>query len=169
MIENAPQECGALNMNTSPHIKALLLILVFFANQLPAWAADWDLKDLNGKHHKLSELKGKWVLVNFWAPWCPPCLEEMPELVALHKQHQNLQVIGVAIMYRKKRNVLDTVHQQSLPYPITLGSEDTAAAFGGIDALPVSFLYSPTGELAIHQEGPITQQDVEQIMTKAGK
>src|SRR5512143_3897498 len=120
---------------------AMLLALLLACGLVqPAWS-DWSLKDKDGAHYRLSALKGKWVLVNFWAPWCPPCLEEMPELVALHKRHKDLLVIGVAVMYRKKSEVLEVVRSKSLDYPIVLGDEDIASEFGEVNGLPTSFLY----------------------------
>lgn len=133
-----------------------------------ACAADWRLKDKEGVRYTLSSLKGKWVLVNFWAPWCPPCLEEMPGFSALQKRHPDLQVIGVAIMYRKKSEVLNVARQQALPYPIVLGDEDTAAQFGGIEALPTSYLYTPAGKLLTQRQGPFTQREIERLMHEAG-
>ena len=129
-------------------------------------ADEWRLKDRNGVQHSLSGEKGKWVLVNFWAPWCPPCLAEMPGLDALQKQHKDLLVIGVAVMYGKIEEVSDVVKEQSLSYPIVLGNEDIASEFGGMNGLPTSFLYSPTGKLIGHHDGPLTQNDIEQVIAQ---
>lgn len=126
-----------------------------------AWAGDWNLKDKDGAHYSLSGLGGKWVLVNFWAPWCPPCLEEMSDLNVLQQRHKDLQVIGVAVMYGSRKEVMDVVHKKSISYPIVFGNEDTAGDFGGLDGTPTSFLYSPTGKLIEHFEGPVNPADVE--------
>ena len=69
------------------------------------------VKDLNGKQHHLSDYKGKWVLVNYWATWCPPCLEEIPDLVSLYDQRKNkdVMVIGVALQYKSVKSVTDYV------------------------------------------------------------
>lgn len=130
-----------------------------------ALAEDWQLKDTEGVSHTLAGEKGKWVLVNFWAPWCPPCLEEMPGLSTLQKQHRDLQVIGVAVMYRRKSDVLSVVSQQKLAYPVVLGNESTAGDFGGFSGLPASFLYDPAGKLVGRHDGPLTPQDIERIMS----
>jgi len=106
-------------------------------------------------------MHGKWVLVNFWAPWCPPCLQETPELVALQQRHKNLQVIGVAVMYGSRQKVMEVVNKLSISYPIVFGTEDTAGDFGGLAGLPTSFLYSPSGKLVEHIVGPVTQVDIE--------
>lgn len=142
---------------------ALLLMAFLFAlcTLQAAHADGWSVQDKNGVHYTLSAQKGKWVLVNFWAPWCPPCIQEMPELAALQKQHKNLQVIGIAVMYQSRKEVMDVVDKQSLPYPIVLGNEDIASNFGEIEGLPTSFLYSPTGKLIGHHQGPLTQHEVE--------
>jgi len=152
-------------------IKSLLFRAVAMALLLcvapAALAGEWKLKDKEGVSYTLAGQKGKWVLVNFWAPWCPPCLEEMPGFSALQKRHTDLQVIGVAVMYKKKREVLEVVSEQSLAYPIVLGNESIASDFGEISGLPTSFLYSPTGKLVGRHEGPLTPHDVEQAMARA--
>ncbi len=147
-------------------LRAAVMVLLLCAAQA-ALAGGWKLKDKDGNSYTLAGQQGKWVLVNFWAPWCPPCLEEMPGFNILQKRHTDLQVIGVAVMYRKKKEVLDVVREKSLTYPIVLGNESIAADFGEISGLPTSFLYSPTGKLVGRHEGPLTPRDVEQAMARS--
>ena len=130
----------------------------------PGWAGGWNLKDRDGTDFTLSGLHGKWVLVNFWAPWCPPCLQEMPDLAALQQQHKDLQVIGVAVMYGSRKEVTDIVGKLSVSYPIVFGNEDTAGDFGGLDALPASFLYTPSGKLLGLHQGMLTKTEIEQVI-----
>jgi thiol-disulfide isomerase/thioredoxin len=139
-------------------IAASLLALVL---ALPAWAGDWSLKDSYGTRYTLSGLHGKWVLVNFWAPWCPPCLDEMPGLVTLQQKHKDLQVIGVAVAYGSRKEVSDIVSRLSISYPIVFGNEDTAGDFGGLNGMPTSFLYAPDGRLVGNHQGPLTLSEVE--------
>lgn len=126
-----------------------------------AWAGDWRLKDKDGAHYTLSGLRGKWVLVNFWAPWCPNCIQEIPEFNTLQQQHKDLQIIGVAVMYESRKEVLDKIAKHSIAFPTVFGNEDTAGDFGGLDGVPTSFLYSPTGQLVGHHQGPLTQNEIE--------
>ena len=152
---------------TSPvRWKAVLLaLLLSLCMAQPALANEWNLKDKDGVHHKLSDQRGKWVLVNFWAPWCPDCLQEIPELNALQKQHKDVLVIGVAIMYKNTREVTDTARDKSISYPVVLGNEDIASEFGELVGMPTSFLYSPSGKLVGRHDGALTQKDVEQAMS----
>ena len=143
-------------------ILAASLLLLGFAH--PGWAGDWSLKDRNGTDFTLSGLHGKWVLVNFWAPWCPPCLQEMPDLAALQQQHKDLQVIGVAVMYGSRKEVTDIVGKLSVSYPIVFGNEDTAGDFGGLDGLPASFMYTPSGKLLGLHQGILTKAEIEQVI-----
>ncbi len=129
-----------------------------------AWAGDWNLKDKDGAHYALSNLQGKWVLVNFWAPWCPSCIQEIPEFNTLQQQHKDLQVIGVAVMYQSRQEVLDKITKYSISFPTVFGNEDTAGDFGGLDGMPTSFLYSPSGQLVGHHQGPLTQNEIEQAI-----
>lgn len=149
------------------HAATLLAVCVLAFGLIPlSHAGGWDLKDRNGTHYSLSSLKGKWVLVNFWAPWCSSCIQEMPDLVTLQRQHKNLQVIGVAVMYRKKQEVLRMARDKSLTYPIVLGNEDIASEFGEVEGLPTSYLYSPSGKLVGRHEGTLTANEVVAVMQK---
>lgn len=144
---------------------ALLTTLLFSLGYANAtWAGDWKLKDKDGAQYTLTGLRDKWVLVNFWAPWCPPCVQEIPDLDALQLQHKDLQVIGVAVMYGSRKEVMDIVNRQSISYPIVFGNEDTAGDFGGLDGMPTSFLYSPSGKLVGRHQGVLTQSEVEQAI-----
>lgn len=155
----------ALKKFSSPLKGALFAaLLLSLCLDHAAWAGDWNLKDKDGTHYTLSGLHGKWVLVNFWAPWCPLCIQEMPDLISLQQQHKDLQVIGVAVMYQSRKEVMDMVSKQSISYPIVFGNEDTAGDFGGIVGLPTSFLYSPSGKLVGRHQGPLTQNEIEQAI-----
>lgn len=149
-----------------PKALFLALLLSLCAAQA-AFADGWKLKDKDGVRYTLSGEKGKWVLVNFWAPWCPPCLEEMPGFNALQKSRKDLRVIGIAVMYRKKQEVLDVVREKAISYPIVLGNEDIAADFGEMKGMPASFLYTPTGKLVGRHDGPLTPRQLEQAMAQA--
>src|SRR3989338_8143982 len=84
----------------------LLLVLPFSVQ-----AAGFSLEDTQGNSHRLEDYRGKWVLVNFWATWCPPCLSEIPELSSLHDTHKgkDLVVIGIAIESGSSRKVEDFI------------------------------------------------------------
>jgi thiol-disulfide isomerase/thioredoxin len=146
---------------------ALLMLLLSLWTFQFAMAEDWSLQDKDGIRYSLSNEKGKWVLVNFWAPWCPECLQEIPELNALQQQHKDIQVIGVAVMYGKKQEVLDAVREKSVSYPVVLGDEDIASDFGEMRGMPTSFLYAPSGKLVGQHEGPLTRKDIEQVMAQS--
>ena len=149
------------------HKGALLtaLLYVFLSGSI-AFADEWSLKDKDGVRYTLSGLQGKWVLVNFWAPWCPTCVQEIPEFNTLQQQHKDLQIIGVAVMYESRKEVLDKIAKHSISFPTVFGNEDTAGDFGGMDGMPTSFLYSPSGKLTGRHQGPLTQNEIEQAIAQ---
>ena len=150
-------------------MKQWLLGLVLFCLAMPAIASeDWTLTDTAGKTMRLSDYRGQWVLVNFWATWCPPCLAEIPDFIGMRRSGEKIAVIGIAVSYRNKDEVLDFVKKHAIPYPIVLGSEDSASSFGGIDTLPASFLYSPDGKLVGQHEGPLTQEEILSFIKGSG-
>lgn len=133
-----------------------------------AQAADFRVTDTKGKTHTLSGYKGKWVLVNYWATWCPPCLEEIPDLIALHENKKNnLVVIGVAMDYRDPKQVIDFAEGLFVDYPIVLGNAKVVSQIGPIQGLPTTYLYNPKGKMVAQQVGAITRAMVESYIAKA--
>jgi len=154
--------------HTALRTAALLAALLFASAFSPITRADnWSLLASNGIRYSLDDLHGKWVLVNFWAPWCPPCLAEMPDLAKFQERHKNIQIIGVAVMYRARHDVTDIAKEKALTYPVVFGNEDIASEFGGVSGLPTSLLYSPSGKLVGQHQGPLTPQQLEQAISRS--
>lgn len=143
--------------------RSLLIVLLSLAS-LQAQA--FTLVDSKGKTHSLAQYKGKWVLVNFWATWCPPCLEEIPDLVALHENKKNkLVVLGVAMDYKDPKQVLQFADQMMVSYPIILGDQKMAAQIGAIPGLPTTYLYNPEGKVVAYNVGALTRDAVERYIS----
>ena len=145
-------------------LKGLLLALLLLAS--PAWAG-FNVKDLDGRFHTLADYKGKWVLVNFWATWCPPCLEEIPDLIALHDKHRgkDLVVIGIAMDYKSKKEIADFANDMLMSYPVVLGDDKVLKQFGSTSVLPTTYLYNSSGNLFKVHHGLITRSQVEKILS----
>lgn len=124
------------------------------------------MKDIVGKEHRLSDYQGKWVLVNYWATWCPACLDEMPDFISLHEQHKtkDLVVLGIAVDYKSEREVRHFVDDMLVSYPIILGTPKIFAQFGSPQILPTTFIYNPQGKLVKVKRGALSKQSVELIM-----
>jgi len=140
----------------------LLLLSCLLLTTINVAASEFVFRDMQGGVQRLSDYKGKWVLVNFWATWCPPCLEEIPDLVEMHnaRKASDFVVIGIA-MSSSMDSVNAFAKQMEISYPIVFGDEKTAAQIGKVVALPTSYLYDPTGKLVSYQAGMVTRADIE--------
>jgi peroxiredoxin len=105
------------------------------------------LRDLAGKNGKLSALRGKVVLVNFWATWCPPCRKEMPDLATLHSEFGPRGLVILAISDEELAKVEPFVKQHSYPFPMLLDPGRTVHTLFGVDGIPKSFVYDRDGKL----------------------
>jgi len=111
-------------------------------------APDFDLERLDGGRLRLSELRGKAVVIDFWDTWCPPCRMAMPHLQELSVEYEDdLVVVGVAIGRNGKAAVAKFVQENGLTFPMVLIDEkfETARAFGGVQSLPTTFLIDAEG------------------------
>lgn len=130
-------------------------------------AVDFALKDLDGATHKLSDYRGQWVIVNYWATWCPPCVEEMPELVFFHDKHKGKAVvIGVNMDEAPIAKVRDFVDEHFISYPIWQGEPGSDSPLGSVPGLPTTFLVSPTGEVIERKIGRVDQAFLEAWLNK---
>jgi thiol-disulfide isomerase/thioredoxin len=110
--------------------------------------------DILGKPVTKTEWGGKVVLVNFWATWCPPCREEIPELIELKKQYgDRLQIIGISEDEDPPAKVLKFAQEKGMSYPIVMSTPALIAAFGGVPALPTSFLIDTQGRVVAKHTG----------------
>ncbi len=106
------------------------------------------VNDLDGQVISTAALHGKVVIVNFWATWCPPCQEEIPEMMELQKEYQGkLQIIGVSMDDGPAEPVKQFADKIGMNYPIVMGSDALSDEYGGIPALPTSFIIDPQGRV----------------------
>jgi thiol-disulfide isomerase/thioredoxin len=112
-------------------------------------AADFSLKTLEGKEVKLSDYKGKVVIIDFWATWCPPCRKGIPDLVELQKEFKDkLVVIGISLDQQNTINDLAPfMKQYAINYPVVLGNEKVVRDYGNIQAIPTSFIIDQAGNI----------------------
>ncbi len=111
-------------------------------------APDWQLEGLDGKTVQLSDFKGKVVVLNFWATWCPPCRKEIPDLIALQTKYANdLVVVGISLDENGLSAVKSFVARTGINYPVVMGDQGTASAYGGITAIPTTFVIDRAGKI----------------------
>ncbi len=128
---------------------------------------DFTLPDMQGKPHRLSDYRGQWVLVNYWATWCPPCREELPELEVLHSQSDGKAVVlGVNTEAIDHEELSSFLEEQFLSFPILVAGPrpKPAQRLGSLQGLPTSFLVAPDGRLAAKTVGPVTADGVRQFI-----
>jgi len=132
-------------------------------------APDFTLETLEGRSLRLSDLRGKAVLLNFWATWCGPCKIEMPWFVELQNEYgpQGLQVVGVAMDDSSKEDIAKFAKDMGVNYPVLLGKEAVGDAYGGVPALPESFFISRDGKIVDKILGLEGKADIEDAVKKA--
>ena len=124
---------------------------------------------IDGRLYDLAAHRGRWVVVNFWATWCGPCLKEMPELSALHTMREQVEVVGLAYEDITAEDMKAFLAEHPVSYPVVVVDplsppEDFATPRG----LPTTYLIAPDGKVAHHFVGPVTSHDIEAQITAAG-
>ena len=124
---------------------------------------------LDGAHYDLAAHRGKWVVVNFWATWCTPCLKEMPELSALDAMREHIEVIGLAYDDIQPAELKAFLQKHPVVYPVAIvDTYAPPADFATPRGLPTTYLIAPDGKVARQFLGPVTAKDVEAAIAAAG-
>lgn len=139
---------------------SLLLVLVFISinaiNRVSTQAPDVTFTTITGKKIALKDLRGKPVIVAFWATDCPACIKEIPLLIDLYTQYhkQGLEIIAVAMYYDPPNHVVTMTEEQQLPYHVALDLKaELAHTFGDVKLIPSTFLISPDGLIGQKKTG----------------
>lgn len=122
------------------------------------------LRDLQGRTLRLADYKGKVVLINFWATWCPPCRTEIPELVRWQREYRDrgLQVIGITYPPQSRSEVQRFIRQRRVNYPLALGTEATKLLFTPSETLPMTVVIDSEGNLSDVIEGIVFPEEFDQ-------
>jgi len=133
----------------------LVLFSLAVSAQSPRTAPNLQLQTIDGRILNLADYKGKVVLLNFWATWCPPCRQEIPELIKIQRQFRGrgLQIVGVTYPPEESSNVRRFARRARVNYPIALGKKETKLTFSASETLPVTAIIDSEGNLRDVIEG----------------
>ena len=138
---------------------------IWFVTAGPKASPDIKLVTIDGKQLQLASLRGKPLLVTFWATTCPGCIREIPHLIELYEElsPRGLEIIGIAMDYDPPNLVLAMRTAKNIPYPIALDINAKAArAFGNVSLTPTSFLIAPDGRIVYQKQGEMRMQKLRQ-------
>lgn len=152
---------------------ALLLSLALLTTALPALAPadtgprspDFAMRDLDGRMHRLADYRGRWVILNYWASWCPPCVDEIPELVAFHDANPRHVVLGLNFEDLATDRLRAFVAAHGIDYPV-LPTGPRAPDFAALRGLPTTWIFNPEGELIADHVGSITRATLEDFIAR---
>lgn len=138
------------------------------AQKATAAAPDFTLPTTDGKTLKLSDLKGKVVILDFWATWCPPCRKGIPDLVELKEKYgsKGVEIIGISVDTETKPEVVPFIKEYEINYPVVYGNMNVYQQYGGIRAIPTSFIIDKEGKIVASYEGLISKLTYENHIKK---
>ncbi len=131
-------------------------------------APDFQFSSLDGTRIKLSDYRGKAVLLNFWATWCPPCKVEMPWFADLQKQYakDGLVVLGVAMDDSEPAKIAQFASEMGVNYPVLLGTDQVSDDYGDVQYLPTTFYIGRDGTIVDKMTGLLDRKEIEEAVRK---
>ncbi len=147
------------------------VFLMFITAVSVAEPVDYSLPDLDGREHSLADYRGKWVIVNYWATWCPPCQEEIPDLVDFHDRHKDRDAVVIGINFEDigAEQLASFVESFLITYPILRSEPLLVTPLGEIPGLPTTFIIAPDGSPVARQVGPVTGKQLDDYIARKKK
>jgi peroxiredoxin len=138
------------------------------ANADPLDAPDFTLATLDGQDFRLSDKSGKVIVLNFWATWCPPCREEIPEFIEMQNEFRgdDILFVGVSLDQAGEAPVRNFAREMQINYPIMIDDGSASAAYGPIATLPTTFLIGRDGQLEGYAYGMVTREMLEPLLRR---
>lgn len=142
------------------------------SNAAGSKAPEFSLPDVNGKPVKLSDYKGKVVIVDFWATWCPPCRKGIPDLISLQKEFgKDIVVIGISLDTDTKSDVAPFIKNMGINYPVAYGNLEVTQMYGNVEAIPTSFVIDKQGNIVDKHVGLVSKDAytsvIKQLLSKS--
>jgi cytochrome c biogenesis protein CcmG/thiol:disulfide interchange protein DsbE len=152
---NVNSFCVDKNGSNTKSKNADIVILKLDENKAP----DFALKSSDGKTIKLSDYKGKVVIIDFWATWCPPCRKGIPDLISIQNDYKNdVVIIGISLDSEKTlKDVPGFIKSYGINYPIVFGDDKVVAAYGGIEGIPTAFIVDKKGNIVDKHVGLVSK------------
>lgn len=133
------------------------------------FAPDVEMTDMEGNIVKLSDYRGKKVVLNFWATWCPPCRTEMPAFQSYYKKHQDeVEIIGFNMTFSgdSKKKVEQFVESYDLTFPIYLTDDDSIVNTYAVLTMPTTVFIDEEGRVQVHYRGPLDEKSLEKYISQ---
>jgi cytochrome c biogenesis protein CcmG, thiol:disulfide interchange protein DsbE len=143
-------------------LSVVLVSLAFAADPAP----NFKLATMDGKTVELKSLAGKAVVVNFWATWCGPCRREIPGMIRVYEKYKDkgFEIVGISLDRGGWKDLKPFLAKSPIPYPIVLGGEAEAKAYGGIEGIPTTFFVDRKGNIVSKTVGSMEEADFEKAV-----
>ena len=152
-------------------ISVFLLLILFECGENPHQGNqnndfDFNLPDLDGKIHGMKDFKGQILVLNFWATWCPPCLEEVPKLNDLYDRYKNrgVQVIGIALDKDSLEVMEPFVKRSKISYPVLVGNQEVIFSLKNFKGVPATLLFDQEGKIRKRFDGSFDLEQLEESL-----
>ena len=146
----------------------LLLAVATTATRAESHLVDFSLPDADGRIHRLSDHRGKWVVINFWATWCGPCMIEIPELMRFHDRHKDDDAIVIGVNFEEidTPDLVKFIAEMDINYLVVRAGDKPILPFEPLKGLPSTFFVDPHGELVASHVGPVTGAAIDDFLAR---
>ena len=164
-----PLNSTPMRIATLLSVSTLLLLAVATTTaRAESHLVDFSLPDADGRIHRLSDHRGKWVVINFWATWCGPCMVEIPELMRFHERHKDHDAIVIGVNFEEidTPDLVKFIAEMDINYLVVRAGDKPILPFEPLKGLPSTFFVDPHGELVASHVGPVTGEAIDDFLAR---